>query len=1022
MFKGWNTCSIVIILCIGCTSLLFSRDKKNQDSYIKFTPSSTSAITDSIVTSPVKWPTFIASQETEKFRTLFDNFGHIGSGFAYSQGIEKFEQDYGTSYSFESPPNSTIEYLFGAGIWVGAIVGSDTLVSTSVDGWYNGYDEFAGNVFQPSIKKITFPSDYSLRCQFNDTSTLNILNDKVTGKPHTPLNVKITDKSYVWRNAPLDNAVIYDYTFTNIGDRQLEKVYIGFYFDCDIGSKESSSSVNYFKDDVSGTLRDSGIAYILDADGDPDTSTGSFNNYSSTKAFAFELLATSFVPSDTNYNWWTTGKGYFDFSPRLKGTPEDPYRNVGVIPNGDRNKYYMMRHKEWDYDMALCRLIDQIDTTWISPLGDIFPHVFDNGSDVKFLYSIGPFDLEPGQSERILFSTFTADSIHISSTNLPNLKYNPLLYIDNLNLENLVLAGSAIRTAVDSILNPLLQPTGLEVDEDNKISFDPYVFDDVTGYNVYSSLIDPTTLPFLGIIPPWYKPTSLQYVGHSIDEIPIDDLDRLTAVQVSYTSALGESELSEPVYLNIPNPVLPITSEYTITQSVDSAVISWTIPDTGDAPILFKVYKFAPDEYPGDSYTQPYFLEGGGDTFTSDSILVDNTWWFYQSSIADPYAIIASSGRQFIDYNVQDGALYYIVSVDRYGFESKPAVTKVYVGNNLSKDLLIVLKTESATISTSEVTIKNFYENLLGNTQLDYDFYSVADSMSVGACSYFYCPSWQKMSQYKFVLVDESEYNAVYWDDELPFYLASGGTLINFGSVSKLFSLQHNTLPMWYSDSSNNASFLGIDSIFSYGHLYRYPIPIEEGIFGFHSAESKDALFPSLECDTSKYPLDNFWNFIPNIPFNEPLQVACMIPKDSTEITHIYKSLYPTTSYMQDLPVGIKHLWKYGNNSTYVYSYGFHLYYMKENDSRKLLSAILGVEIQGCCAGMRGNIDKDADNIIDIADLVYMVDFMFLGGPAPNCIEQANINGDLGEHIDISDLVALVYFMYGGGPVPAMCP
>lgn len=71
-------------------------------------------------------------------------------------------------------------------------------------------------------------------------------------------------------------------------------------------------------------------------------------------------------------------------------------------------------------------------------------------------------------------------------------------------------------------------------------------------------------------------------------------------------------------------------------------------------------------------------------------------------------------------------------------------------------------------------------------------------------------------------------------------------------------------------------------------------------------------------------------------------------------------------------------------------------------------------------APIRGNVNYDLGDGIDISDLVYLVDYMFIGGTAPVCVEEADINGS-GE-IDISDLVYLVDFMFMGGPPPVECP
>jgi hypothetical protein len=74
----------------------------------------------------------------------------------------------------------------------------------------------------------------------------------------------------------------------------------------------------------------------------------------------------------------------------------------------------------------------------------------------------------------------------------------------------------------------------------------------------------------------------------------------------------------------------------------------------------------------------------------------------------------------------------------------------------------------------------------------------------------------------------------------------------------------------------------------------------------------------------------------------------------------------------------------------------------------------------GCCIPpIRGNVDYDAGDNIDISDLVYLVDYMFNGGPAPPCFEEADI--DCSGGLDISDLVYLVDYMFNGGSAPCRC-
>ena len=80
-----------------------------------------------------------------------------------------------------------------------------------------------------------------------------------------------------------------------------------------------------------------------------------------------------------------------------------------------------------------------------------------------------------------------------------------------------------------------------------------------------------------------------------------------------------------------------------------------------------------------------------------------------------------------------------------------------------------------------------------------------------------------------------------------------------------------------------------------------------------------------------------------------------------------------------------------------------------------------GVGDACCCANIRGNINGDPLDNIDISDLTYLVSFAFKGGPGAPCPSEANVNGDMAGSIDISDVTALVSYMFKGGPDPALC-
>jgi parallel beta-helix repeat protein len=65
--------------------------------------------------------------------------------------------------------------------------------------------------------------------------------------------------------------------------------------------------------------------------------------------------------------------------------------------------------------------------------------------------------------------------------------------------------------------------------------------------------------------------------------------------------------------------------------------------------------------------------------------------------------------------------------------------------------------------------------------------------------------------------------------------------------------------------------------------------------------------------------------------------------------------------------------------------------------------------------------DMNGDNDVDISDIVYLLQYIFTGGPAPVLLDAASVNCD--GSIDIADIVYLIrYIFLGGDPPCADCP
>ncbi|MDX9858074.1 MAG: hypothetical protein RBT76_09800 [candidate division Zixibacteria bacterium] len=65
-----------------------------------------------------------------------------------------------------------------------------------------------------------------------------------------------------------------------------------------------------------------------------------------------------------------------------------------------------------------------------------------------------------------------------------------------------------------------------------------------------------------------------------------------------------------------------------------------------------------------------------------------------------------------------------------------------------------------------------------------------------------------------------------------------------------------------------------------------------------------------------------------------------------------------------------------------------------------------------------GNVNGDAEGLVDLSDLIYLVNFLFLGGPPPPNMGNASVNCDANNDVDLSDLIYLVNFLFLGGPEP----
>jgi hypothetical protein len=309
------------------------------------------------------------------------------------------------------------------------------------------------SISDPTDKNAVSEQDFISVYVDTVTDPACVINDPMDNRPHIPLNIEVTQRSYSWSYAYAEDFVLFDYAIKNIGYKELRQVYMGIYVDGDAKVKGSQDG---YTDDVCGFLDTIpairgcpgeswldtvNIAWI--ADNDARKVNVVENPCPSMPLPSVTGTRVVRTPSDSlkySFNWWiSNGNAPEDFGPRRLATPDDPFRDFGGFlgtPEGDRNKYYIMRHEEFDYDQLFCAL-DHTAEGWRPPPPQA--PVFAQGYDTRYLLSFGPFNIQPGEVLPISFCYVAGEDFHTWCEAYEELydPYDPLSFHNYLNFSDL---------------------------------------------------------------------------------------------------------------------------------------------------------------------------------------------------------------------------------------------------------------------------------------------------------------------------------------------------------------------------------------------------------------------------------------------------------------------------------------------------------------------------------------------------------------------------------------------------------
>lgn len=899
--------------------------------------------------------------QTSKIRSTATAQGWFAAGFADTCLGERIP-------GFEFPAHSSVNYLHLVSLWVGGVIGDDTLVSVAaVQDWEHRHGQVAeanwGSEFHPagdrsdSVLLQPFDAKFgdAFRARYVDTITSGAddLPEDFFGRPHTPLNIAVTQKSYTTDEAPYRTVVLYDFTITNIGPDIVQKAYVGLYVDPVVGADASAAD-----DDLVGSLRNLSTMYAFDNDGDPQTD----GYVSATGAVGVRPVLVYPPVADTNFNWWLINDS-IDFGPRLADDDDNPWRDFETggkgCPSGDANKYYIMSHPEWDYDQVFTAAIPDDGNDWHNPPASQAP-VIAEGGDVKGLLSVGPVDLAPTQSIRVMFAVFGAEFLHIDPGNAANLTTGDYRdYFDNLYRGVLQTNARYAAEMASELLDPTQPPTGLAVSAMSHdtawLCWDDWTLPDVSGYGIYLKALNDTQTVAPRFVKPGEQPGAMG-IKYETFTAPssrgfITGLQpgQLYFATIAHQTNNGESRMSAPTVIGDFNAALEteavdLTHDFAFFYESDAALkLTWAAEN--DNISYYKIYKSTDSTRAVDRY-YPFLTPDSSGLPYLPRICYgdpDSEFCFYEM---DAYDSTADNTAIYFDHDPVEGAWYWITGVTLPGYESAFSdFIKAETISQPTKDILVVL---GSSFTHSDYVIADslyaFYERLLAG--YDFDIYNWADTnLDRNLCPSLYCTDWTDLAEYRMVIVEEFPESKILTDNteaahKLFTRLLDGGRNVAYFGLPpgrtnfNLSSLEQNIV---YDAGSFEARYFNLRETSVRGWTTNYGVlDAEDSLAGFVQAIPARIDLPILRYDSHNRRTTEFFNSLFNVENCLPLTPA-FHTNEKAEILYRFGSAYPETSHLQNMVCGQVSRHEYSN----AWVFSFHLWGMEDAGARELLDYIL---------------------------------------------------------------------------------
>jgi len=859
----------------------------------------------------------------------------------------------------EFPSQSDNQYVFSSGLWIGGIVNGDTLVSNAYDNQMISIREFwppdpvAGGVHRSgNFADDEFVAVYTDTVVAPLNSSYNFFDDTT----HIPLGLKVTQYSYSWQDTLYDNFVIIKFVVENIGGNYIDSAWLGIIVDPDIYARNGSYASNGWADDAAGVLDtqlyddDPGsrvlIPYAYDMDGDP-TLVGTWDDKSVTGVVSIALLESPAPDPVCNFNWWITDRPERDFGPRRIGTAEDPFRPFtgGYLGTAQRqqDKYYVLSHPEVDYNQIELAVHDSTDGWVPSPVS------FDETvHDIKFLYSMGPFVMAPGDTVVAAVAFVASDGFHVDANDFINL-FDPLTpeaFQNTLDFSELMInhrrADSVYRSGL-TLPHPG-PPVGMQVvDRDREkvtLTWNKSQNSTLEGYYVYvkDTLYDNI-----------WRRAFIQPQTDTVYVFSVSNPSHAHLFSVTSIDTLGrESDFSSPIAVipGIPEP----PHDLSVAMEGMVPVLDWQ-PGSDTDPVVYMIYR--------SIWKEAYQLH--------DSV----------------------SGLTYHDYRAESGVgyNYKVAAKNDWQLESEAIGPVSALPMALDQGVLFYDLNYDQSVRVDPYH-RRYVDRLVQAVQpfISMDYFDIESGVL----------SFKNMSHYSVIVFDAEKRGGKIQEalvDSIRNYMAEGGKAVFIIPNASTHDIGVSEYKSRYLEGNLFHDLLQLDSAMT-NRIVLINNHLHGDLAGCRSLAPE---YPDLAADMTKLE-------VAPIPIEGLIPLSgYMYPREGVEYLYRYQSIYPDSSYHEQVN-GIRYL---SDDYGFVFL-NFPLSLMEAPANviafRQALTD-LGVDLT--CGDINDNQQ------LDVGDAVVVLAYLFKSQPLPTGPERADVNCD--GSIDVADAVVIINAVFYDG-------